>query len=189
MKTEHGCLEFSKLVVCILGGNLSNEQQSPHKTCGDKTFCSASCLNASCQSNEDWYEGHCCRLLGQDSDNQHQSCNFCGLRTPVSDFTLNRTFDTHYTFLHCLLSCFGWHNDGKWRPTTDWYLEWGYVLCASLAPQTAAYFGASLSCHVPNGCPEYGAGSVQLLAPRTSWALPSLSLHSPATMPAGDGHF
>ena len=128
MKTEHGCLEFSKLVVCILGGNLSNEQQSPHKTFGDKTFCSASCLKASCQSNEDWYEGHCCRLLGQDSDNQHQSCNFCGLRTPVSDFTLNRTL-IHNTFLHCLLSCFGWHNDGKWRPprTGTWNGDMFYV--------------------------------------------------------------
>ena len=44
--------------------------------------------------------------------------------------------------------------------TMDWYLEWGYVLCASLARQTAAYFGASLPCQAPSGCPEYGAGSV-----------------------------
>ena len=93
-----------------------------------KTFCSASCLKASCQSNEDWYEGHCCRLLGQDSDNQHQSCNFCGLRTPVSDFPLHRIF-AHYTSLHCLSSCFGWHNDGKWRPprTGTWNGDMFYV--------------------------------------------------------------
>ena len=60
--------------------------------------------------------------------------------------------------------------------------------CKSRTPNCGVFWRiALLSCS--QWMSRVWCGLVQLLAPRTSWAMPSLSLRSPATMPAGDGHF
>ena len=118
-----------------------------------------------------------------------------GCENQTSDFPLHRTF-AHYTSLHCLLPRVVWHNDGKWRPpwTGTWDGDMFHVQVSH--PKLRLILARRSPVRLPVDVQRMVRARSAVGTQNKLGAAKSLSLcagdghfPSPATMPAGDGHF